>query len=134
MVSKDHELSQRRQCTLLQLSRWTLYYQPKGESAENLRFMEIIDKQFLDTPWYGSRQMARHMQRQGHKCGRHRVRRLMRPMRLVPIFQEPNTSKKHPAHKIYPYLLVLWSSQAPGLEGSHCPPRHLWRAVAAVGS
>lgn len=105
MVSKDHELSQRRQCTLLQLSRSTLYYQPKGESAENLRFMEIIDKQFLDTPWYGSRQMARHMQRQGHKCGRHRVRRLMRLMRLVPIFQEPNTSKKNPAHKIYPYLL-----------------------------
>lgn len=72
---------------------------------ENLAFMEIIDKQFLDTPWYGSRQMARHMKRQGHKCGRHRVRRLMRLMRLVPIYQEPNTSKKHPAHKIYPYLL-----------------------------
>lgn len=105
MVSKDHELSQRRQCTLLSLTRSTLYYHPRGESAENLRFMEIIDKQFLDTPWYGSRQMARHMQRQGHKCGRHRVRRLMRLMRLVPIFQEPNTSKKHPAHKIYPYLL-----------------------------
>jgi putative transposase len=105
MVSKDHDLSQRRQCTLLQLSRSTLYYQPKGESAENLRFMEIIDKQFLETPWYGSRQMARHMKRQGHKCGRHRVRRLMRLMRLVPIYQEPNTSKKHPAHKIYPYLL-----------------------------
>lgn len=105
MVSKDHELSQRRQCTLLQLSRSTLYYRPKGESAENLRFMEIIDKQFLETPWYGSRQMARYMKRQGHKCGRHRVRRLMRLMRLVPIYQEPNTSKKHPAHKIYPYLL-----------------------------
>ena len=105
MVSKDHELSQRRQCTLLQLSRSTLYYRPKGESAENLRFMEIIDKQFLETPWYGSRQMARHMKRKGHKCGRHRVRRLMRLMRLVPIYQEPNTSKKHPAHKIYPYLL-----------------------------
>ena len=105
MVSKDHELSQRRQCTLLQLSRSTLYYRPKGESAENLRFMEIIDKQFLETPWYGSRQMARHMKRQGHKCGRHRVRRLMRMMRLVPIYQKPSTSKKHPAHKIYPYLL-----------------------------
>ena len=59
----------------------------------------------METPWYGSRQMARHMQRQGHKCGRHRVRRLMRLMRLMPIYQEPNTSKKHPAHKIYPYLL-----------------------------
>jgi putative transposase len=67
--------------------------------------MELIDKQFLETPWYGSRQMARYMQRQGHKCGRHRVRRLMRLMRLVPIYQTPNTSKKHPLHKIYPYLL-----------------------------
>lgn len=108
MVSKDHELSQWRQCTLLQLSRSTLYYRPKGESAENLAFMGIIDKQFLDILWYGARQMARHMKRQGHKCGRHRVRRLMRLMRLmrlVPIYQEPNTSTKHPAHKICPSLL-----------------------------
>jgi len=105
MVSKDYELSVRRQCVLLSLARSNLYYQPKGESTENLRFMAIIDKQFLETPWYGSRQMARHMQRHGRKCGRHRVRRLMRLMRLVPIYQTPNTSKKHPQHKIYPYLL-----------------------------
>ena len=105
-MKPDHlELSVRRQCTLLSLARSTLYYQPRGESAENLKFMEIIDRQFLQTPWYGSRQMARHMQREGHKCGRHRVRRLMKLMRLVPIYQEPKTSKKHPAHKIYPYLL-----------------------------
>ncbi|WP_439800398.1 IS3 family transposase [Shimia thalassica] len=105
MVSKDHKLSKRRQCALLTLSRSNLYYEPKGESAENLRFMEIIDKQFLETPWYGSRQMARHMKRNDHQCGRHRVRRLMRLMRLVPIYQEPNASKKHPQHKIWPYLL-----------------------------
>ncbi len=105
MVSKGHDLSVRRQCGLLSLVRSNLYYQLKGESTENLWFMGIIDKQFLDTPWYGSRQMARFMQRQGHRCGRHRVRRLMRLMRLVPIYQTPNTSKKHPQHKIYPYLL-----------------------------
>jgi len=105
-VKHSHpDMSVRRQCVLLSLSRSTLYYQPRGESAENLRFMEIIDKQFLETPWYGSRQMARHMQREGHKCGRHRVRRLMKLMRLIPIYQEPKTSKKHPTHKIYPYLL-----------------------------
>jgi len=105
MVSRDQGLSVRRQCKLLSLVRSGLYYSPKGESVENLRFMVIIDKQFLDTPWYGSRQMARHMQRHGHKCGRHRVRRLMRLMRLVPIYQVPNTSKKHPENRIYPYLL-----------------------------
>jgi len=55
MVSKDYKLSVRRQCALLTLARSNLYYEPKGESAENLRFIEIIDKQFLETPWYGSR-------------------------------------------------------------------------------
>lgn len=105
-MTPDHpQLSVRRQCRLLSLTRSTLYYHPRGESAENLKFMELIDKQFMETPWYGSRQMARHMQRQGHKCGLHRVRRLMRLMRLVPICQEPRTSQKHPEHKIYPYLL-----------------------------
>lgn len=105
-MRQDHpDLSVRRQCSLLSLTRSGLYYPPRGESAENLAFMEIVDRQFLETPWYGSRQMARHMQREGHKCGRHRVRRLMRLMRMVPIYQEPKTSKKHPEHKIYPYLL-----------------------------
>ncbi|GAW35836.1 integrase core domain protein [Roseovarius sp. A-2] len=69
------------------MSRATLYCRSKGDSAENLAVMEIIDKPFLDTLWYGSHQMARHMKRQGHKCGRHRVRRLMRVMRLVAIYQ-----------------------------------------------
>lgn len=105
-IEKENpRLSMRRQCKLLSLTRSGLYYHPVGESAENLKFMKIIDKQFLNTPWYGSRQMARHMRRHGHKCGRHRVRRLMLLMRLVPIYQTPNTSKKHPQHKIYPYLL-----------------------------
>ena len=105
MTHEHPDLSVRRQCKLLSLVRSSLYYQPRGESAENLAFMVIIDRQFLNTPWYGSRQMARHMQREGHKCGRHRVRRLMRLMRLVPIYQEPKTSQKHPEHKVYPYLL-----------------------------
>ena len=55
VVERDNKLSMRKQCELLQLSRSRLYYQPVGESAKNLRFMEIIDKQFLETPWYGSR-------------------------------------------------------------------------------
>ena len=85
-MKQDHpDLSVRRQCSLLSLARSGLCYQPRGESAENLKFMAIIDRQFLETPWYGSRQMARHMQREGYGCGRHRVRRLMKLMRLVPI-------------------------------------------------
>ena len=122
-MSSDHKLSQRRQCALLRLSRSSLYYQPLGESAENLKVIEIIDKKFLETPWYGSRQMARFMQSNNHRCGRHRVRRLMRLMRLVPIYQDPNTSKKHPQHKIWPYLLRNVMIDRPNLvllSGSCC--------------
>ena len=105
-MSKDHPgLSVRRQCTLLSLTRSTFYYTPVGETAANLELMRLIDEQFLKTPWYGSRQMARWLQREGHEGGRHRVRRLMRKMRLRPIYQAPRTSDPHPAHKIYPYLL-----------------------------
>lgn len=93
MLSADHELNQRRQCALLRLTRSSLYYRPVGESTENLRIMEIIDKQFLEAPWYRSRQMARFMQRQDHRCSRTRVRRLIRKVRLVPTYQIPNTSK-----------------------------------------
>lgn len=57
--------------------------------------------------------MARYMKRQGHKCGRHRIRHLMCLMRLVPIYREPNSSKKHPAHKIWPYLLKDLSIDQP---------------------
>ena len=78
MVSKNHTLSVRRQCKLLTLTRSNLYYEPKGESVENLRFMAIIDEQFLETPWYGSRQMARYMKRTN------RMRRIKRRTRCRP--------------------------------------------------
>lgn len=98
-VKPDHpKLSIRRQCTLPSLTQSTLYYQPQGESSENLKFMEIIDKQFLETPWYGSRQMARYMQREGHRCGCHPVRRFMRLIRLVPrSIRSPKPAKSTPS-------------------------------------
>ena len=67
--------------------------------------MEIIDKQYLETPLYGSRKMVRFMQRNNHKCGRHRISYLIRKMSLVPNYQAQNTSKKHSQHKIWSYLL-----------------------------
>ena len=105
-IERNHpRLSLRRQCRLLSLSRSVLYYRPVGESAKNLMLMRLIDEQFLETPWYGARQMARWLRRQGHAVGRHRVRRLMRKMGLTPIYQPPKTSQPHPEHKVYPYLL-----------------------------
>ncbi len=67
--------------------------------------MRRIDELFLKYPFYGSRQMARHLWREGVRAGRHRVRRLMRLIGLEAIYQAPRTSQPHPAHRIYPYLL-----------------------------
>ncbi|WP_428558933.1 MAG: IS3 family transposase [Solidesulfovibrio sp. DCME] len=66
----------------------------------NLDLMRRIDEQFLETPFYGSRQMRRHLRHQGIEIGRGRVRRLMRKMGLMAIYQKPKTSQPHPGHKI----------------------------------
>lgn len=72
MINPSHkQLSLKTQCRLLQISRSGWYYKPCPESAENLHVMRLIDEQFLQTPYYGSRQMARHLRRFGHKVGRH---------------------------------------------------------------
>jgi putative transposase len=102
---KHSRLGIARQCELLAINRSTYYYQPTGENALNLELMRLIDEQHMETPWYGARQMARVLRRLGYGVGRSRTRRLMRLMGLAAIYQKPNTSKPHPQHKVYPYLL-----------------------------
>jgi putative transposase len=99
------KLSITRQCRILSISRSSFYYATKGESEANLALMRRIDELFMKYPFYGSRQMVRHLRREGVEVGRHRVRRLMRLMGLEAIYQAPRTSDPHPAHRIYPYLL-----------------------------
>ena len=106
MIEAVHaDLSISAQCRLLSISRSSFYYAPQPESDETLALMRVIDAAFLDMPWYGSRQMVRHLRRQGVNIGRRRVRRLMAKMGLSPIYQRPRTSDPHPQHRIYPYLL-----------------------------
>ncbi len=106
MIEPEHpSLSVVRQCELVSISRSSFYYQPVGETTENLALMRLIDAQFLETPWYGSRQMARHLRRDGQKVGRKRVRRLMAVMGLVPIYQRPRTTVPNSEHRVWPYLL-----------------------------
>ena len=106
MIEPGHrKLSVVRQCELVSISRSGFYYQPSGETPLNLMLMRLIDVQFLETPWYGSRQMARHLRREGYTVGRKRVRRLMARMGLEPIYQRPRTTVPHPEHQVYPYLL-----------------------------
>jgi putative transposase len=106
MIEPDHtRLSIARQCELVSISRSGLYRRPAGETPLNLELMRLIDAQFLETPWYGARQMARHLRREGYMVGRKRVRRLMAKMGLAPIYQRPRTSTPHPEHRVFPYLL-----------------------------
>ena len=106
MVDPTHaRLSIVRQCRLVSVARSSFYYEGTGESPLNLRLMRVIDEQFLETPFYGSRQMTRWLRRQGDTVSRKRVRRLMRLLGVHAIFQRPRTSQAHPAHRVYPYLL-----------------------------
>ena len=106
MVRRGHgKLSIVRQCDLLQISRSGVYYTPRGESAENLALMQAIDRTFTEWPFMGVRQMRNYLCLNGYSAGRKRVRRLMRLMHLMPIYQHPKTTEPHPAHRKYPYLL-----------------------------
>jgi putative transposase len=106
MIDPGHRrLSIVRQCELVSISRSSFYRELTPESPENLALMRLIDETFLQCPFYGARQMARHLRRLGWCIGRKRVRRLMRRIGLAPIYQAPKTSEPHPRHKIYPYLL-----------------------------
>ena len=102
---RDPELSLSRQCRLLSIGRSWLYYTPQGESAETLARMRRIDELFLKHPFYGARQIVRHLRREGVRIGRRRAGRLMRLMGLQAIYRAPRTSEPHPEHRVYPYLL-----------------------------
>jgi len=106
MIDRDHpELSLVRQCSLLGISRSSLYYQPAPVSGEDLELMALLDRQYLKTPFYGSRKMTAWLRSQGYQVNRKRVQRLMQVMGLQAIYRRPNTSKPAPEHKVYPYLL-----------------------------
>jgi putative transposase len=106
LIAPEHpDLPVIRQCELVSISRSAFYYTPVGESPLNLALMRLIDEQFMETPFYGTRQMARHLRRCGYCVGRKRVRRLMARMGLAAVYQKPRTSVPHPEHAVFPYLL-----------------------------
>ena len=101
----EPNLSIARQCRILKIQRSSYYYRPEPIKAKDLELMRLIDKQYLNTPTWGSRSMRNHLRRLGYKINRKRVQRLMRLMGLKAIYPRPKTSRPHPEHKVYPYLL-----------------------------
>lgn len=105
MIQPNAELSIARQAELLDVSRSSVYYRPKPDSTEELDLLKRLDEIFTENPMYGSRRMQAMLKRDGILVGRRRIRRLMKKLGLWAITPNPNTSRPHPEHKIYPYLL-----------------------------
>jgi putative transposase len=99
------QLSISRQCEMMGVSRSSYYYQPKPINLEEVELMRKIDELYLKNPSSGSRTLSRQLDRQGITANRKRVQRLMRLMGIEAVYPKPRTSRPHPQHKIYPYLL-----------------------------
>ena len=105
MIDRNHDLPVVRQCQILELARSTAYYTPKPTSAEDLALMRRMDELHLDYPFAGSRMLRDLLNNEGQPVGRQRIRRLMRQMGIEALYRKPNTSRRHAAHPVYPYLL-----------------------------
>jgi putative transposase len=105
MIDREHKLPIKRQAEVLEISRGTVYYQPRPVSERDLLLMRAIDELHLDHPFAGSRMLRDLLRQQGLDAGRLHVGTLMGKMGIEAIYRRPNTSKPAPGHRIYPYLL-----------------------------
>ncbi len=105
MIKKNETLSIVRQCRLLDLHRSGIYYKPSAPHEDEFEIMRLIDCIHTNRPFLGIRRITDALQGVGHHVNRKRVQRLMQKMGIQAIHPKPNTSKRHPKHKIYPYLL-----------------------------
>jgi len=103
----DQYVSIERQCGLAGVARATVYVQRQERlpSADDKVLMDLLDAQYTETPFYGSRRMTALLRKRAFMVNRKRVQRLMRTLGLAGMAPGPNTSRPHPEHKIYPYLL-----------------------------
>ena len=121
MVDREHpSLSLVRQCALLGVSRSSIYYRPRAASAEDLSLMGEIDRQYLETPFYGSRRMQARLERRGMRVSRKRVQRLMRAMGLRAIYRRSSTSHRSREHPVV--NLLLSSDSVTLIEKRKCHP------------
>lgn len=105
MIDREHALPIKRQAELLDIGRGSVYYLARGTSLADQQLMKRIDALHLEYPFAGSRMLRDLLKREGIEVGRRHVSTLMQRMGIEALYRKPNTSKKQPGHKIYPYLL-----------------------------
>jgi putative transposase len=125
MIDGHHALSISRQAQLVGMSRGSVYYLPKPVSATDLALMRNIDELHLEHPFMGARMLRDQLNRDGLSVGRKHVGTLMKRMGVEALYRKPGTSKKHPGHEIYPYLLrnltINRSNQVWALDTTYIP-------------
>ena len=105
MIDRAHPLPVCKQAKVLKLGRSSVYYRPRPVADATLTLMRRVDELHLEHPFAGSRMMRDMLRREGSTCGRRRVGTLMRRMGIEALYRRPNTSRRHPGHPVYPYLL-----------------------------
>ena len=105
MINRTEKLPVTQQCQVLGLSRSSVYYERAPLPEADLALMRRIDELHLEHPFMGSRQLRNVLRREGHTIGRKRVSRLMRLMGIEALYRKRNTSRRHPQHAVFPYLL-----------------------------
>jgi putative transposase len=105
LIDQNSPVGISAQSQLLSLSRSTLYYAPEPVSAGDLALLHRLDEIYTASPFFGSRRLANELREEGTHIGRDKVRTLMRLLGIEAIYAKPNLSKRHPDHKIFPYLL-----------------------------
>ncbi len=105
MIDGGHDLSIMRQAQLLELSRSAVYYRAQPSSAADLALMRRIDELHLEHPFAGARMLRDLLRQERYTVGRKHVATLMRTMGIEALYRKANTSRRHPEHRIYPYLL-----------------------------
>jgi len=105
MIDPKHELPIAQQAGLLKISRAVVYCVPRPISGADLALMRRIDAPHLECPFAGSRLLKKLLRTEGHAVGRKHVATLMRRMGIEALYRKKNTSKRHPEHEVYPYLL-----------------------------
>ena len=121
----------------MKILRSNAYYRRRRVDATlHEQLMRLIDKQYLQTLFYGVRRMTAHLQRLGHEVDLKRVRRLMRLMGLEAVYQKTRLSQRNPDHKVYPYLLrdltVEWPDHVWCTDITYIPMRRGWVYLVTI--
>jgi putative transposase len=136
MTDRTHQLPVNRQADLFSVSRGSVYCLPKPMGDADLKLMRRIDELHLEHPFAGSRMLCGLLLHEGGHVGRKHVATLMRKMAIEALYRRPNTSRKHPRHPIYPYLLrhlvVTQPNQVWGMDITYIPMRKGFLYLAAV--